>query len=521
VVAVMAVRDVPGLLAGRYQLGREVGSGATGVVFEAVDRLLGRRVAVKVPFAQLAGDPVFVQRFRQEARSAARLSHPNVVAVFDTGCDDEAGVEYLVMEFVEGCTLRQALAAGPLPAQRAARIAAEICAGLRAAHAAGLVHRDVKPGNVMLGPADQVKVADFGVARAVDAARLTRPGRVVATVQYASPEQLQGWEVDARSDLYSMGCCLYEMLTGSPPFTGADPVSTAYRHVHERPTPLRELDPLLPAALAAVTGRALEKDPARRYQSAAEMAGDLTRVLAGEPAAAADPGTVPIDTDRADPPSADLDESAPTTAGRSGRPRRWRTIVLTVAAFTAGVGLTLWTLAAPPPAPSPTATQTHDTIRPADLQHLLADFGSTFTPTGREGPFDLNTLHRFFGPDSQKDSPQLEAAGFRRGYARSLHAADGEVLTIAAMEFRSPKAAQAVQSWFGICGRQKGVTFSVEGIPGATGQACDDAGGQRVQEIMFTDGPILYKVKLERIREPQSTTRVNGLAIVQARKASK
>jgi eukaryotic-like serine/threonine-protein kinase len=266
-VAAMVVQGIPRLLGGRYELGEKVGSGAMAVVLDAVDRTLSRRVAVKVLFPHMVGDQALVERFQQEARSAARLSHPNVVAIFDVGTHHDADsgeIDFIVMEFVEGCTLRQELAAGPLPPARAATVAREMCAALQAAHAGALVHRDVKPANVMLARSGRVKVMDFGIARALDAARLTQTGLVVATAQYASPEQLQGQDVDARSDVYSLGCCLYEMLAGTPPFAGDDPVSVAFRQVHEAPMPVRQRNPLVPVGLAAVAARALEKEPVPR-----------------------------------------------------------------------------------------------------------------------------------------------------------------------------------------------------------------------------------------------------------------
>jgi hypothetical protein len=280
----MIAQWVPQLLGGRYEVRRELGSGGMAVVLEAMDRMLGRRVAVKVLYPHLVGDPAFVERFQREARNAAALSHPNVVAIFDVGSHDGVGsdeIDFIVMEYVEGHTLRQELAAGSLPPDRAAAVAREVCAGLAAAHARGVVHRDIKPANVMLPASGPAKVMDFGLAQAVDAGRLTQSGLVIATAQYASPEQLQGQDADARSDVYSLGCCLYEMLAGAAPFAGGTPVSVAFRQVNEAPVPLRQRNPGLPAGLAAVAARAMEKDPARRYQSAAEMGRALSQLIAG------------------------------------------------------------------------------------------------------------------------------------------------------------------------------------------------------------------------------------------------
>jgi len=387
----MVAHDVPGLLGDRYEVGRKLGSGATAVVLVAVDRLLGRRVAVKVPFPQLVGDRAFAERFRREARSAARLSHPNVVAIFDVGTQRDTGtggIDYIVMEFVEGRTLRQELLAGPLPPDEAARVAREVCAGLQAAHGGGLVHRDVKPANIMLGPSGQVKVMDFGVARALDAARLTQTGLVVATAQYASPEQLQGDDVDARSDVYSLGCCLYEMLAGVPPFAGGDPVSVAFRQVHEAPTPLRRRDPLLPVGLAAVAARALEKEPAQRYQTAAEMAADLSRVLAGERSADPPPtvrgaGTAPIEPlASGDPSSTDDPDDWPPTAepGGSWAWGRWLAVAGAVAAVVLGAALGVRLLGAAPANPSPTAaTAPSAAAAPAPTAATTAPTATTAT----------------------------------------------------------------------------------------------------------------------------------------------
>jgi serine/threonine-protein kinase len=246
-------------------------------VFLGTDLVLGRKVAIKILSPQFAADQRFVGRFRREAKAAAGLNHANVVSVFDTGA--EGNVHYIVMEYVEGPTLETILREeGPLTVARSLRIAVGVCRGLTAAHAQGLVHRDVKPGNVILDARGVVKVADFGIARPLDdAATLTATG-VIGTAAYLSPEQAQGLPIDARSDLYSLGCLLYEMLAGRPPFDGESAVAVALKHVHEDPIPLTEVNPAIPPALDALVMRALAKAPRDRQESAAALADDLTRV---------------------------------------------------------------------------------------------------------------------------------------------------------------------------------------------------------------------------------------------------
>jgi tRNA A-37 threonylcarbamoyl transferase component Bud32 len=269
------------VLGNRYEVGRLLGAGGMADVHEGVDRVLGRRVAIKIPHPQLARDPLFVARFKREATLAASLTHPGVVAVYDTGQDGDTS--FIVMEYVEGATLAALLRAeGPLAPDRAAELVAEVCGALGAAHAKGLIHRDIKPGNIMCTGEGRVKVMDFGVARMLAASMtLTESAGIVGTAKYMSPEQAQGGPVDARSDLYSLGVVLYECLGGRPPFDGDSPVVIASRHVWATPAPLRELQPDVPPALEAVTYRALAKDPGERYQHAAELAEDLERARAG------------------------------------------------------------------------------------------------------------------------------------------------------------------------------------------------------------------------------------------------
>ncbi|MDP9093043.1 MAG: Stk1 family PASTA domain-containing Ser/Thr kinase [Actinomycetota bacterium] len=256
------------------------------------DVRLGREVAIKVLRADLARDPSFLHRFRREAQAAAGLNHPSIVSVYDTGEDtgpDGATQPFIVMEYVEGRTLRDILKAeGRLPVRRAMEIAADVCGALDFSHRNGIVHRDIKPANVMITPAGAVKVMDFGIARALadNAATITQTANVIGTAQYLSPEQARGEAVDARSDVYSTGCLLYELVTGAPPFQGDSPVAVAYQHVRENAPPPSSRNPEVPPALDSIVMKALAKNQLNRYQSAAEMRTDLQRALANQPVAA-------------------------------------------------------------------------------------------------------------------------------------------------------------------------------------------------------------------------------------------
>jgi len=275
--------EQPPLLGGRYQLREHIGSGGMADVRRGIDVRLGRDVAVKVLRADLARDPSFQMRFRREAQAAASLNAPSIVSVYDTG-EDPRGVPYIVMEHVSGRTLRAVLQSeGRLLPLRALEVTADICAALEVAHRAGIVHRDIKPANVMLTAAGEVKVMDFGIARAAaDTSGVTQTAAVVGTAAYLSPEQASGEPVDGRSDVYSTGCLLYELVTGSPPFTGDSPVAVAYQHVREDPEPPSAYDETLPDAVDAVVLKAMAKNPTNRYQSAQEMREDLLRAHAGE-----------------------------------------------------------------------------------------------------------------------------------------------------------------------------------------------------------------------------------------------
>jgi serine/threonine-protein kinase len=271
---------------GRYELHRRIARGGMADVFLARDALLDRPVALKVLFPEFATDQAFVERFRREAQSAANLSHPNIVSVYDWG--EEDGTYFIVMEYVEGRSLAQILRdEGPLLPDRAADVATDIASALGFAHRNGVIHRDVKPGNVLISPLGQVKVADFGIARAVSTQdNLTQTGTVMGTATYFAPEQARGEPVDPRSDVYSLGVVLYELLVGEPPFTGDNPVSVAYKHVQEQAERPTRRNPRIPLPLEAVVMKALAKNPANRYASADELAADLRRFRDDRPVVA-------------------------------------------------------------------------------------------------------------------------------------------------------------------------------------------------------------------------------------------
>ncbi|OKK10180.1 Stk1 family PASTA domain-containing Ser/Thr kinase [Streptomyces sp. CB02400] len=283
--------EEPRRLGGRYELGPVLGRGGMAEVYHAHDTRLGRQVAVKTLRADLARDPSFQARFRREAQSAASLNHPAIVAVYDTGEDyiDGVSIPYIVMEYVDGSTLRELLHSGrKLLPERTLEMTIGILQALEYSHRAGIVHRDIKPANVMLTRNGQVKVMDFGIARAMgdSGMTMTQTAAVIGTAQYLSPEQAKGEQVDARSDLYSTGCLLYELLTVRPPFVGDSPVAVAYQHVREEPQPPSVFDPEITPEMDAIVLKALVKDPDYRYQSADEMRADIEACLDGQPVAA-------------------------------------------------------------------------------------------------------------------------------------------------------------------------------------------------------------------------------------------
>ncbi|MGB0438130.1 MAG: Stk1 family PASTA domain-containing Ser/Thr kinase [Mycobacterium sp.] len=277
----------PQHLSDRYEVGEILGFGGMSEVHLARDLRLHRDVAIKVLRADLARDPSFYLRFRREAQNAAALNHPAIVAVYDTGEAQTANgpLPYIVMEYVDGVTLRDIVhGEGPMPTQRAIEVIADACQALNFSHQHGIIHRDVKPANIMISNTGAVKVMDFGIARALaDASNpVTQTAAVIGTAQYLSPEQARGAKVDARSDVYSLGCVLYEILTGEPPFVGDTPVAVAYQHVREDPAPPSTRNSGISPELDAVVLKALAKNPDNRYQTAAEMRSDLVRVHSGE-----------------------------------------------------------------------------------------------------------------------------------------------------------------------------------------------------------------------------------------------
>lgn len=343
----------PRVLNDRYEIHRRLARGGMAQVYLARDRSLDRPVAVKELVPEFAADPSFVERFRREAQAAANLSHPNIVGVYDWGAQD--GTYFIVMEYIDGPSLSRVLRAdGPLHPRRAAEIASETAAGLGFAHSRGVVHRDVKPGNVLLTRTGQAKVTDFGIARALSSPDedLTQAGSVMGTATYFSPEQAQGLPVDPRSDLYSLGVVLYELVTGRPPFAGETPLAIAYKHVQDDPPPPSTLISDLPEGLEAIIMKLLSKRADDRYASAEELRADLRRFLAGEPTLA-ERGLVAAGAVYADEPATTV--VAATTVGAAVPPpvepdeepedkksRTWLFIVLLLVMLAVLGGLVFW-----------------------------------------------------------------------------------------------------------------------------------------------------------------------------------
>ncbi|WP_066902712.1 Stk1 family PASTA domain-containing Ser/Thr kinase [Millisia brevis] len=357
----------PRKLSERYELGETLGFGGMSEVHLARDIRLSRDVAIKVLRQDLARDPTFYERFKREAQNAAALNHPAIVAVYDTGEAEtpEGPLPYIVMEYVEGDTLRDIVRGeGPMPLRRAMEVIADVCSALDFSHRNGIIHRDIKPANIMINRAGAVKVMDFGIARAIaDAANpMTQTSAVIGTAQYLSPEQAQAIGVDARSDVYSLGCVLFEILTGRPPFVGDSPIAVAYQHVREEPPVPSTVNPNITTELDSVILEALSKNPDNRYQSAAEMRSDLVRVLGGQRPTA--PAVLP-EEDRTDLINASgAAAPPPPPAGRRNGPRevssgpgrhhadrprvgsgRWigrSLLALLLVAVVGGIGVWLW-----------------------------------------------------------------------------------------------------------------------------------------------------------------------------------
>jgi len=332
------------LLGGRYLVESELGRGGMATVFKGTDTVLGRPVALKVLSPQYSGDANFVTRFRREAQAAARLNHPNLVSVYDTGTDD--GIHFIVMEYVEAKTLADYLAGGGrIMPERSIEIAEAVCDALSVAHAHGIIHRDIKPANIMITAKGDVKVTDFGIARVISGAdTLAQTAAVLGTASYLSPEQAQSQPVDQRSDIYSLGVALYEMVTGSPPFSGDSPVMVASKHVLEQPTPPSKLNADVSPELEAVIMKAMAKNPDNRYQDADEMRADLERARLGQGVQATPLMPESARTQRiapAGPPTAVLPPGAPG----DGERRRWWIPALIVLLILAVLGGGLYLLA--------------------------------------------------------------------------------------------------------------------------------------------------------------------------------
>jgi eukaryotic-like serine/threonine-protein kinase len=310
------------VLSGRYELGRVLGRGGMAEVREARDVVLGRRVAVKILHPALAEDPTVIERFRREATTLAALNHPDLVGIYDAGSDGDS--RYLVMEYLEGRTLADVLREdGALDPAAALAVGAHAASALDAVHRAGLVHRDVKPANIMITPDGGVKLMDLGIARAADTTALTAASMVVGTAAYFSPEQAQGRAADARSDIYSLGCVVYEMATGRRPFEADSPVAMALQHVNAQPDAPSALVAGLPDGFDAVLARALAKDPDLRHASAAELARDLERLGAGESVAAAPVGALAATQAVTAPaPATAVEPATETVAAGDPAPRR-------------------------------------------------------------------------------------------------------------------------------------------------------------------------------------------------------
>ena len=385
------------ILNGRYRLLEPVGDGGMATVYRATDARLGRTVAIKVLHPHFARDEPFLPRFQQEAEFAASLgAHPNIVAIYDIEQDD--ALHYIVMEFVEGRSLKELIRErAPFSVPEAFSIGRQVASALDFAHKRGLIHRDVKPQNIMVTPDGVAKVTDFGIARSLSASQLTRTGMVIGTVHYFSPEQAQGKPASPASDIYSLGIILYEMLTGHLPFDAENPIGVAMQHVHSEPPPPWEYNPSLPTRAGVTVMRALEKDPEHRYRDAAEFAGALAESTAADTGATTVYGPIAAPPPRQ--PTAVYQAVEPAPERRTARtraidrppPNRWRTALLALAgallAIGAGVGAFFATphlfgsVAAPTATPTSTPSPTPPHHRPTPSPTVKVVVGPTNTPT--------------------------------------------------------------------------------------------------------------------------------------------
>ena len=402
--------EFPQVLAGRYEIRDLIGRGGMAEVHLGYDKRLSRIIAIKLLRSDIAGDPTFQARFRREAQSAAALNHPTIVAVYDSGEEEittpngsTRSVPYIVMEYVEGHTVRELLGDGEaVPIPEAVEITTGVLDALEYSHRAGIVHRDIKPGNIMLTSTGAVKVMDFGIARAMEdsSATVTQTHAVVGTAQYLSPEQARGEIVDARSDLYSTGCLLYELLTGQPPFTGDSAVAIAYQHVREIPKPPSSLAADVPESLDRVVLKALAKTRDDRYQDAAHMRTELLAAERGmavsapatdtwQSTTAMPSATAPSPAVPAPPPSAAPPQAGPEKAAEEKRPRRrwWVWLFLIILLILAGTLIGMFASGRfpggkPSPTPSPTATAATvpdvSGMSEDDAKTAIEDLGLTF-----------------------------------------------------------------------------------------------------------------------------------------------
>ena len=402
--------EFPQVLAGRYEIRDLIGRGGMAEVHLGYDKRLSRIIAIKLLRSDIAGDPTFQARFRREAQSAAALNHPTIVAVYDSGEEEittpngsTRSVPYIVMEYVEGHTVRELLGDGEaVPIPEAVEITTGVLDALEYSHRAGIVHRDIKPGNIMLTSTGAVKVMDFGIARAMEdsSATVTQTHAVVGTAQYLSPEQARSEIVDARSDLYSTGCLLYELLTGQPPFTGDSAVAIAYQHVREIPKPPSSLAADVPESLDRVVLKALAKTRDDRYQDAAHMRTELLAAERGmavsapatdtwQSTTAMPSATAPSPAVPAPPPSAAPPQAGPEKAAEDKRPRRrwWVWVLLIILLILAGTLIGMFASGRfpggkPSPTPSPTATAATvpdvSGMSEDDAKTAIEDLGLTF-----------------------------------------------------------------------------------------------------------------------------------------------